>query len=237
MKIKILFFILLLILICSNIHAQGSRNFPPSPDDKFPGFTLPVYQGGTYSLNQTHGKNVLLIVSRGMYSEGHWCAICDQQYADFVSLARKDSIREKYNLSVIFLMPYSKDILKDWENSFIQDLKKIENWKYPKDTTNQTEDQKKWSTYAKYKFPKTHEFPDNKADLLLPILMDEKQELSNKLGIFRTEWDGGKGAQNVPSIFLINDKGVLVFKYISQNTFDRPSPEYIMNIIQKMVIR
>jgi peroxiredoxin len=209
---------------------------PPTPGDKFPSFTLPVYQGGEFTMAQMCGKNVLLIASRGKYSEDHWCAICNYQYADFASLATKDSIREKYNLSIVFLMPYAKDKLTEWENAFPQEIKKIENWKYPEKTDKQTQDQMNWSVYIRQKFPKTFTFPDGKVELPLPILMDEKQELSKGLNIFRMEWDGGKTAQNIPSIYIIDTEGTLRFKYISQNTFDRPTSEYILTFIQKMML-
>jgi hypothetical protein len=197
---------------------------------------LPVYQGGEFTFSKMLGKNVLLIASRGKYSEDHWCAICDYQYADFASLSQKDSILEKYNLSVVFLMPYAKNILASWENSFLQDMKKIEEWKYPEKADSQTDHQKKWSAYALQKFPKTFSFPNGKIELSLPILMDEKKEFSKGLDIFRMEWNGGKAAQNIPSIYIIDTEGTLRFKYISQNTFDRPTSEYILTFIRKMMM-
>jgi peroxiredoxin len=236
MKTKIIFCISLSILCFSFIQGQTNQIKPPALGERFPNFTLPVYQGGEFTMAHMRGKNVLLIALRGKYAEDHWCAICNYQYADFASLATADSIREKYNLSIVFLMTYAKDVLTVWENAFPQEMKKIENWKYPANIENQTTDQKNWSVYTRQKFPKTFTFPHEKVELPLPILMDEKHELLKGLDIFRMEWDGGKVAQNIPTVYIIDTEGILRFKYISQNTLDRPTSEYILTFIRKMVL-
>jgi peroxiredoxin len=236
MKTKIACCIFLTMFSILSIKCQANQIKPPSLGEKFPDFTLPVYQGGEFTMSQMRGKNVLLIASRGKYAEDHWCAICNYQYADFVSLAAEDSILEKYNLAIVFLMPYSKDILKGWEKAFPEDMKKIEGWKYPENVENQTPDQVNWINYTRQKFPKTFTFPDEKVNLPFPILMDANQELSKGLDIFRLEWNGGNAPQNIPSVYIIDTEGNLRFKYISQNTFDRPSSEYILTYIQKMIL-
>ncbi len=235
MKTKIACCIFLTMFSILSIKSQTNPIKPPSLGEKFPDFTLPVYQGGEFTMAQMHGKNVLLIASRGKYADDHWCAICNYQYADFATLATEDSIREKFNLEIVFLMPYPKDVLSGWENAFPGDMKKIENWKYPENTENQSPDQINWMNYTRQKFPKTFTFPDEKVKFPLPILMDEKQELSKGLDIFRMEWTGAKAAQNIPSVYIIDTEGNLRFKYISQNTFDRPSTDYILSFIQKMM--
>jgi peroxiredoxin len=235
MKTKISFCLTLLFICFASLYGQDNAIKPPSLGDHFPEFTLPVYPKGEFSLAQMRGKNMLLITSRGKYSAEHWCAICNYQYADFASLAIDDSIREKYNLEIVFLMPYSKEMLVDWENAFTDELKKIENWKYPSDTMNQSPQQISWVNFTRQKFPKTFIYADNKVPLPFPILMDENQELSKGLDLFRMEWNGGTAAQNIPAVYIIDGNGKLRFKYISQNTFDRPSSEYILSFIQKMM--
>jgi peroxiredoxin len=234
MKSKIIFLFILLLQF-GLIFSQNVDIKPPILGEKFPDFTLPIYQGGEFKMAEMLGKNVLLISSRGKYADDHWCAICNYQYADFVELVEKDSILEKYNLAIAFLMPYSKDILSGWENAFPGDMKKIEGWKYPENIESQTPDQKNWTDYTRQQFPKTFIFQDDKVKLLLPVLVDENQELSKGLDIFRTEWTGATSPQNIPSVYIVDSKGVLRFKYISQNTFDRPSSDYIIAFIQSMI--
>jgi len=51
------------------------------------------------------------------------------------------------------------------------------------------------------------------------------------LGLFTAEWGGSKIEQNVPTVYIIDEEGLLRFKYISQNTFDRPGPDYLLRIL------
>ena len=66
------------------------------------------------------------------------------------------------------------------------------------------------------------------------VLIDEGAKVSKGLGLFTTEWSGAKIEQNVPTVFLIDKKGIVRFKYISQNTFDRPQAEYLLKFLETM---
>ncbi len=55
-----------------------------------------------------------------------------------------------------------------------------------------------------------------------PILVDGERTLSKKLDLFRNEWSGSKVDQNIPSVYIVDADGILQFKYLGQNTVDRP---------------
>ena len=68
-----------------------------------------------------------------------------------------------------------------------------------------------------------------------PILMDADQTVSNRLGLFRTEWGGSTIEQNVPTVILVDREGIVRFKYFSQNTLDRPTPGYLLDFMDGMM--
>ena len=80
-------------------------------------------------------------------------------------------------------------------------------------------------------FPKSYAFEKGKVPLPFPILIDSDAAVSKGLGVFTTEWGGSKIEQNIPTTYIIDSKGMLQFKYISQNTFDRPGPDYLQKIL------
>lgn len=65
-----------------------------------------------------------------------------------------------------------------------------------------------------------------------PILIDEERKLTKDLDILRTEWSGSEVDQLIPSFYIIDKEGILQFKYIGQNTWDRPSCEYLMKVLE-----
>ncbi len=203
--------------------------------EQFSDFSLVTHNGNLLSMHDLLGKNVLLIVPRGKYQDDKWCTICNYQYAEFADLEISGRIREKYNLEIVFLFPYGKDLFNEWVEAFPGEMKKIEQWKNPGDTANITLQQKNWMTFARAYFPKSFDFSDREVPLPLPVLIDENQEVSKGLDLSRTEWGGSKTLQNIPAIYIIDKDGVLRFKYISQSTIDRPSAEYILNFMDKMM--
>jgi len=81
-------------------------------------------------------------------------------------------------------------------------------------------------------FPKSYHFEKGKVPTPFPIMVDADRILSKGLGIFTEEWSGSKAEQNIPSIFIVDAKGIVQFKYISQNTFDRPHLPYLMKMVE-----
>lgn len=203
--------------------------------EKITDFSLKTYQGGQLSTNELRGKNILLISSRGKYDERDWCGICFYQYAEFADLELTQKIREKYNMEIIFLLPYNRDTIASWEKNFPGGLAYIENAKNPANPEKLSEGQKSWMNFTRSHYTKTFGYGDQKIPLPLPILVDDKQEVSKGLDLMRTEWGGTKILQNVPAVYFIDKDGILRFKYISQSTTDRPSTEYILNFIESIL--
>ncbi len=65
-----------------------------------------------------------------------------------------------------------------------------------------------------------------------PILLDADRTVSKGLGIFATEWSGSKVDQNVPTVFVIDPAGAVQFKYVSQNTRDRPGLDHLISVVE-----
>jgi len=191
--------------------------------------SLPQFQGGTLSLSELKGKNVMLIFPRGQAAENYWCHICNYQYAEFLELEEKEGIRKKYDLEIVFVFPYHKAMLDNWIERFPQQIADIESWKTSEDANPQRK------AFALSALPKSYTFEKGKVPVPFPILIDADQKVSNQLGLFRTEWGGRKIEQNVPTVMLIDKKGIVRFKYFSQNTVDRPAPEYLLAFIDTMM--
>jgi peroxiredoxin len=85
-------------------------------------------------------------------------------------------------------------------------------------------------------FPKTFDFTKTPPPTPFPILYDKDQAVSKMLGLFTTNWDESAVDQNVPTVFLLNESGEIVFKYRSQITFDRPNADYLVKIMDKLVL-
>jgi peroxiredoxin len=204
---------------------------PVSVLQSMPDFTLPVYQGGEIGLSQLKGKNVLLIFPRGLAGKDHWCHVCNYQYAELAELESDQNIRERYNLEILFVLPYPRERVQDWVDKFPQQMADIENWKNPAEPEKLDERGRSRLEMMKQYFPKSFSFEKGKVPLPFPILIDADAAVSKGLGVFTTEWSGSKIEQNVPTIYIIDTEGILQFKYISQNTFDRPGPEYLQKVM------
>ena len=224
------FLVVLACLIVFDISLPAQVR-PVSVLQPMPDFTLPVFQGGEISLSQLKGKNVLLIFPRGLAGEDHWCHVCHYQYAELAELDINQSIREKNNLEILFVLPYSKEMVREWVDKFADQMADIENWKNPAEPEKLDDRGKRRLEMMKRYFPKSYAFEKGKVPLPFPILIDSGAELSKGLGVFTTEWGGSKIEQNIPTIYIIDTKGVLQFKYISQNTFDRAGPGYLQKIL------
>lgn len=231
------FFLLAGLLISAiTLFSQNSGIKVGIVGQPFSDFTLKTGQGNIVSMHELKGKNILIIVPRGKYADNSWCSICNYQYADFAEIELNQNVKKKYNLEILYLFPYGKDVYNEWVSDFKNEMGKIETWKNPADTINLTEEQRNWMMFTRKLFPKSFDFSGTDIPLPLPVLLDEKQEVSKGLDISRTEWDGAKTLQNIPAIYIIDKEGILRFKYISQNTYDRPSPEYVFEFLSKIVL-
>lgn len=194
-------------------------------------FTLPVYQGGEFKLSDYKGKkNLLLVFPRGFYSKTIWCDICIYQYLEWIDIELKDNIRKKYDMDIVFIMPYKKEIVTRWFNEMLDNYKKyIYSYLVMK---NPDEKVKSWVNYVKKHYnrdfskwtPKTLPKP-------FKVLIDGDRKLTKRLDIFRTAWERTEMEQCVPMTLLLNKEGVVVYKHRGQYTLDRPSAKYLMTIM------
>lgn len=233
MKSSIKVFILVLVFICFILVEVSfpAQIQPVSVLQPMPDFTLPVYQGGEVGLSELKGKNVLLIFPRGLAGKDHWCHVCNYHYAELADLEIDRNIREKYNLEILFVLPYSSAMVQEWVDKFADQMADIENWKNPAEPEKLDERGQRRREMIRRYFPKSYTFENGKVPLPFPILIDEEAVVSKGLGLFTTEWGGSQIEQNIPAIYIIDQKGVLQFKYISQNTFDRPGYDYLLKIL------
>jgi hypothetical protein len=172
-----------------------------------------------------------LIFPRGRSRENAWCHICNYQYAELAELEAQLEIREKYNVEILFVLPYGKKTVTEWVDKFYDQLQDLEKGKNPSDQDKLDERGRRRMEFYRRVFPKSFPYKEGEVPLPFPILMDEGAAISTGLGLFTTEWGGSKVEQNIPTVFIVDKNGVLQFKYFSQNTFDRPGPEYLLRVL------
>ena len=197
--------------------------------------TLPSFQRQDISFSSLIGKNIVLIFTRGLYALKSWCHVCPHPYVDFADFDQKTGFRKNLYAEILFVLPYDRAKVGEWVDAIPGLLADIESWRNPSDPQNMTNSQKRRKRMVLKYFPKSYTFEKGKVPLPFPILIDAERKLSKGLDLFRTEWSGSKAPQNVPAVYVIDKAGIVRFKYISQNTFDRPGPEYIENILRYLV--
>jgi peroxiredoxin len=195
-------------------------------------FTLPVYQGGTLTLSSLRGKNVLILFPRGYAAENYWCTICNYKYVELAELEKAQKIREKYNLEIIVVFPYARDIVKAWLEALPGQLETVRTTKNPADPAALDEKGKIRMERFRQLFPADYKLEKGEILAPFPILVDGERTLSKKLDLFRTEWTGSKVDQNIPSVYIVDAAGVLQFKYLGQNTVDRPGYDYLLKVLE-----
>ena len=201
--------------------------------EPMPLFSLPVYGGGEFNLDSYRGKNVLLIFPRG-WTGNQWCSYCPYQYLELEELEKKSGIMAKNDLQIAFVMPYSSERIKDWQEKFPEALLTVEKIKNPQPPPPEGSIQASYSEWARGNFPIIFDVKKEDPHNVIPVLVDENRSLSRQLKIFTNFWDGISAEQNIASVFIIDKKGILRFKYIGQMTEDRPSVGFLMDYIRKM---
>jgi peroxiredoxin len=208
------------------------RSVPVVLGQPMPDFTLPVYQGGTLTLSSLRGKNVLLLFPRGFAAENYWCTICNYRYVELAEIEKAQKIQAKYNVQVLVVFPYAHDIVKLWLEALPGQLETIKNTKNPADPSKLDENGKRRMDRWRQLFPADYSLERGTLLAPFPILVDGERKLSKGLGLFQTEWSGSKVDQNIPSVYIIDSAGVLQFKYLGQNTVDRPSYDYLFKVLE-----
>lgn len=217
----------------------GGQGAPPATRPALlslpmPDFTLPAVQGGDYGISKLKGKNVLLVFPRGKVAD-HWCQICHYQYLELAELEHTLGLRKKYNLEVLFVLPYDQATVEHWVAIFPDQLAVIEGWKNPPEPEKLNDRQKAWMQTARRFFPKSFDLKKDAVPTPFPVLVDADRTVSKGLGLFTMNWDGSQVDQNIPTVFLLDGAGNVVFKYMSQTTFDRPSAAYLLKFLDRML--
>ena len=196
-----------------------------------PDFTLPAYQGGSVTLSALKGKTVILIFPRGYAAPGAWCHVCNYQYSELVDHDARRQFRKTANVEILFVLPYARDAVADWIDKYPQQLADLEAWKNPPDPSKLDEAGRQRMERARRVYPKVFQATKGQVPTPFPILVDADRTLSKGLGLFTTEWSGSKVEQNVPTVYVIDPTGVVQFKYISQNTIDRPGVDHLVKVV------
>jgi peroxiredoxin len=199
-----------------------------------PDFTLPAYQGGDVTISDLRGKNVMLIFPRGRSQPDAWCHICNYQHMELVYHEAANALRQQANLEILFVLPYGRDEIEEWIETYPQQLQDLEDWKNPDPATLDDAGRRRMQ-FASRAFPKVFTVNQDRVPGPFPILIDGDRAVSSGLGFFTNDWGGSQAEQNVPAVLIIDPDGVLQFKYISQNTMDRPPLEYLLDVIGVLV--
>jgi len=221
-------------LVLSAIPAlsQEPQAKPALLEEPMPDFTLPAYQGGTVSLSSLKGKNVMIVFPRGFAAEGRWCTICNYKYADLIDVEKTEQLRKKFDLEILYVFPYGRETVQQWLDALPEQLDKIKVWKSPAEADKQDEKVKARMEMARKGFPKDLSAEKGKVPVPFPVLIDEDKKVTKGLGLFTAEWSGSKAEQLIPSVFVVDKQGILRFKYIGQNTWDRPSWDYMKRVLE-----
>jgi len=221
-----------LTLTLTFAQAQEQQIRPALLEQPMPDFNLPSYQGPEVRLSNLKGKNVMIVFPRGYAGPDRWCTICNYKYLELVELEKSQKLREKYNLEILVVLPYPRETVKLWLESLPEQMAKIKNWKYPENPEQLDEKGKQSVERYRRLFPKDFSVSKDNIPTPFPVLIDADHQVSSGLGLFSTNWSGSQVEQNIPSVYIIDDQGVLRFKYLGQNTLDRPSYEYLIKILE-----
>ena len=191
-------------------------------------------QGGEVALSSLKGKNVLIIFPRGRVDD-HWCQICHYQYAELADLEKTQQFRKKYNLEVLFVLPYDKATVQHWVDIFPEQMAVIENWKNPTAEELKNPRAKAWTDQVRLLLPKSILMSKENIPVPFPILVDGERKLSEGLQLFTLSWDYSYVEQNIPTVFILDGDGRVRFKYHSQSTADRPGADFLLKFIERML--
>ena len=224
--------VFLIALVPNALEAQAPPLRPVTVGSFMPDFTLPAYQGGEVTLSDLLGKTVVLIFPRGRSGPGSWCHVCNYQHQELVDYEARYGLRERADLEILIVLPYGREELDGWIDAYPQQLQDLEDWRSPSDPDNLDAAGRRRMQLANQYFPRTFAVTPETVPGPFPILMDGDRAVSSGLGFFTEEWGGSQVAQNVPTVLIVDPGGTLLFKYMSQNTLDRPPLEYLLQVIQ-----
>jgi peroxiredoxin len=232
--VRVVCFVLLslLVSVASRTPAQAQALGPVTVGSPMPDFTLPLFQGGELSLSELRGKNVMIVFPRGLSRPDSWCHVCPYQHAELARYEAETSFRTRENLEILFVLPYPEEKVAEWLHAYPQLLQDIEDWKNPPDPGSLDDAGRARMERSRRIYPETFSATLGQVPNPFPILVDGDHALSEGLGFFTTDWGGSDAEQNVPTVLIVDPDGVLQFKYMSQNTVDRPPLEYLVRVVR-----
>jgi len=218
----------------ADLSAQTQPLRPVTVGSPMPDFTLPVFQGGEITLSELRGQNVMIVFPRGLSRPGSWCHICPYQHSELVEYEAQTSWQSRANLKIIYVLPYGQQMVGEWVDAYPQLLQDIEDGKNPPDAENLDAAGRARVDRQKQIYPKAFTATKGEVPIPFPIMVDGGRTVSEGLGFFTTDWSGSNAEQNVPTVLIIDAQGTLQFKYMSQNTIDRPPLEYLVQVVSLM---
>ena len=227
-------FLLLAVTGSALLPAQAKPIEPANFGAMFPDFTLPAVQGGEVSLATLKGKNVMIVFPRGRVDD-HWCQICHYQYAELADLEKTMPFRKKYNLEVLFVLPYDQATVQHWVDIFPEQMAVIEKWKNPTEEELKNPRARAWMEQVRLLLPKKLPVSKDNIPVPFPILVDGERKLSEGLQLFTMSWDYSYVEQNVATVFILDGEGRVRFKYYSQGTTDRPGADFLLKFVERML--
>ena len=235
MMIKILRAAFLMAALAGLLSAQAPAIKKAYLGQPMSDFELGTLDSKTIKLSALKGKNVMLVFPRVFYATDGDCSICGYQYVELADFYLKGDWKDKFNLEILYVFPFSAEVTRNWLSRLPVMLAAVEEWKNPKAEDLKNEKVAAWMELARRAYPRKYAVTAGNITMPFPILIDEKRELSTGLDLFREEWSGGKGDQNIPSLFILDREGIVRFKFIGQHTVDRPSAEYLEKIMKAVL--
>jgi len=196
-------------------------------DEPMPDFTLSEFNGKEFTLSEKKGKKVMLVFVRGWIGT-IWCPLCHYQYLELAEYEKLNKLREKYNMEIAFVLPYTEERIEDWSQNFAGSIDIIEGWKALGDAAPD------FSAFIKKIYPETYDVKDKEVELNLPVLIDADKKVSKRFKLATNFWDSISADQNIATIYILDEEGTVKFKYVSQQTQDRPSLNYLVDFIKRM---
>jgi len=226
--LPLLLAVTLAVYPATNLASQTSVLRPVTVGSPMPDITLPVYQGGEVTLSNLRGTRVMLVFPRGFSRPGSWCHVCPYQFAELADYDATSDFRENGNLEILYVLPYDRETVGEWIRAFPQLFQDIEDRKNPPNAAALDDAGRARVERSKQVYPKTFRMEPEEVEQAFPTLVDENRSVSSGLGLFTTDWSGSNAEQNIPTIMIIDEDGILRFKYMSQNTVDRPPLDYLV---------
>ncbi len=224
----------MLSLAVSSFAADGKADAirPITLGETMPDFTLTSLQGGDVSLASLRGKNVVLVFPRVQYQEGTWCALCNYAHLELAQLEAREKIRETQNAEILFVVPFGREKTQAWLDATPEMLAKVNGWKHPEKPEALDAGDRTLMERMRLLFPEDLDVADGSVPLPFPILLDPERTVTGGLGLFQTEWGGTQAEQQIPTVMILDTEGVVRFKHLSQDTFDRPSARVIADTLE-----